>query len=842
MKLRSALVAAIAAVLVAAGVAVAAPGLPGPDAEIDPRRDLCPRPGDFDCYSLPIPAQGYVVAGLAAPAPGQEALYDSLVPAPFEPAADRQVAVSLIKLEIPGDAGTRSEPTPDGYMEGSLALRAVYPPTGEEGWFPLTTPVNDQAQYDSGRAQGIPKQMADITLRSTDAGWDATAVKPGGGPLIYDLSLDLSRPAAGDADAVRSWTRLDDPFWTLVAPWDEPDDDGRDAKRVRFAPVPLTSDEESGLGTLTVTIADAGTPWEGLIAPVTQMPGMFADMEGAVVMTFDTLETGVPDGDSDPGSEPEPEDPTPIEGGVPKPTAEGGIVPVAHGGACAGGGHAGGEWPTYARDLTGNRFQEDEATIGPLQAVSLQPAWTFPLGDIPNIVNSTPVVADGCLYFGTSRGSVSGRFAGNDAGSANESDFEIFALNADTGEPVWQLTVPTMGEGVLGTGVVGSLAVDVAAGIAYAIVSSLDNPYTIAMDHRTGEVIWATLLDDKCGAYSDASPVLYDGLLFAGWNEDLQRDCAHGGYSVLDATTGEVLVKNTPIPQEDFEKGFTGASVWATAAVDTATGFAFVGTSNPNNLTAQHPHTNAIIKIDLNRMRADGTANPDFGLVVDHYEGDKDNVVEMVTGEPFVTPLCTEVRPALGPVTEPTLGDSAFTFDMATCLNGDQDFGASPQLFEIDGRMAVGELQKSGTYHVAWADTMESVWRTRIGALCVICNAGTAATDGDTIYVVGSPPGALFALDAATGAIEWATPVADVLHFQGITLANGVVYTVDSAGSFDAYDAATGIPLLHRPVGLDNGGDFGASFGNLAGSVAVARNTVYVGSGAYVGAYRPATG
>lgn len=50
------------------------------------------------------------------------------------------------------------------------------------------------------------------------------------------------------------------------------------------------------------------------------------------------------------------------------------------------------------------------------------------------------------------------------------------------------------------------------------------------------------------------------------------------------------------------------------------------------------------------------------------------------------------------------------------------------------------------------------------------------------------------------------------------------------------------LPLVHRPVGLDNGGDFGASFGNLAGSVAVARNTVYVGSGAYVGAYRPAIG
>src|SRR3712207_7113483 len=48
-------------------------------------------------------------------------------------------------------------------------------------------------------------------------------------------------------------------------------------------------------------------------------------------------------------------------------------------------------------------------------------------------------VAGGCLYVGTSSGSLSGRFVG--APEDGPANYEIFAFNADTGDPVWRLSV-----------------------------------------------------------------------------------------------------------------------------------------------------------------------------------------------------------------------------------------------------------------------------------------------------------------------------------------------------------------------------------------------------------------
>jgi plastocyanin len=86
-------------------------------------------------------------------------------------------------------------------------------------------------------------------------------------------------------------------------------------------------------------------------------------------------------------------------------------------------------------------------------------------------------------------------------------------------------------------------------------------------------------------------------------------------------------------------------------------------------------------------------------------------------------------------------------------------------------------------------------------------------------------------------------PVADGMHWGNpVSTANGVVYTVGLTGFLDAYDAATGIPLLHHWMGSDlAAGDLAASWGG----VSIARNTVYAAIGmtglpvGTVVAYRP---
>ena len=83
----------------------------------------------------------------------------------------------------------------------------------------------------------------------------------------------------------------------------------------------------------------------------------------------------------------------------------------AQGATCAPAA-AGGEWRSYGHDYANTRHQEQEKTIGPLEAVTLGEAWSHSAtswggsGDFPG----TPVIADGCVFVGSTKGWV---FAAN---------------------------------------------------------------------------------------------------------------------------------------------------------------------------------------------------------------------------------------------------------------------------------------------------------------------------------------------------------------------------------------------------------------------------------------------
>jgi polyvinyl alcohol dehydrogenase (cytochrome) len=166
------------------------------------------------------------------------------------------------------------------------------------------------------------------------------------------------------------------------------------------------------------------------------------------------------------------------------------------------------------------------------------------------------------------------------------------------------------------------------------------------------------------------------------------------------------------------------------------------------------------------------------------------------------------------------------------------DFGSSPNLFRRNGRLAVGEMQKSGVYHVVDAATMAPIWRTVVGAPFTFANGASSATDGTRVYL-DALPGVLSALDTLTGRVLWAASTADAVHFEAITVADGVIYTVDTGGFLDAFDAGTGVQLLKRPLVLDNGADPRAVANYTSASVSVARHTLYVASSGTLLAYEP---
>ena len=469
---------------------------------------------------------------------------------------------------------------------------------------------------------------------------------------------------------------------------------------------------------------------------------------------------------------------------------------------CAPAKRAGGEWRSYGHDAQNTRSQPAEKAIGPMQAMTLAPVWTFSADDAGGSgdFTGTPTIADGCLYVGSNDG-------------------WVFAANADTGKKVWATRLPE------GSGVNSSATVQ--DGRVYVSVARVGTPYVAALDQRTGRVLWQTTLDDQPGSDVYGSPVVFDGVLMIGVSggsaelgDEADRYAFQGSVSFLETGTsprstarpGTVLRKTWTIqaPSAKPKNDYAGAGVWSTPAIDPAAKVAYVGAGNPFRPQAEHAHTDAVLKFDLDRT------SRTFGQVIASYKGTIDEYAPGASELP-----CYDIPGNPAPYYPQGLGQ---------CGDIDLDFGSSPNLFTLpDGRHVVGVGQKSGVYHVMDARTMKPVWKQVVGAPSSVGGiVGSTAIAGGRVYGPITTAGYLWSLDQGSGAHQWLAPVADGVHWGNpVSTANGVVYTVDFRGFLDGYDAATGVPVLHRPLLLGGPAEPTLSWGG----VSIARGTVYASIG-----------
>jgi polyvinyl alcohol dehydrogenase (cytochrome) len=469
---------------------------------------------------------------------------------------------------------------------------------------------------------------------------------------------------------------------------------------------------------------------------------------------------------------------------------------------------AGGDWPSYGHDAANTRTQPAETGFGPTAVSGLTPTWVFSTsstGDETGF-NTTPVVYDGCVFVGSFGGAA-------------------YALDARTGRVVWQrkLEAPHPGSGGV---IVG--APSVVGGTVVFLVDEFAAPYAIALKRSTGAVVWksapfAPPLTSSAvqeGSYANSSAVLANGFIAAGYSPPEGNPTATGGFSLINAKTGEV-VKTTPtIPAAAQAEGYAGGGLWSTPAYDPTTKYLYWGAGNPNSKTKQYRTTDAILKIDVNPSRAT------FGQIVASYEGNVDQYTSELQ-ELSHSPACEASDNPEAP----------YPLDDPICGQLDLDFGAAANLFTTgDGTKVVGDLQKSGVYHVANAKTMGPVWTALVGPSCFACNAASTAFDG-SVEGVATPGGTMFSLDRSSGATNWLSPVGDGTHYQSISAADGVVWTVDGASNLDGFDAASGEPLVRRPLSVDAG----APVTNLTSSgVAIAEHQLFVAAGG--ASYASATG
>ncbi len=440
------------------------------------------------------------------------------------------------------------------------------------------------------------------------------------------------------------------------------------------------------------------------------------------------------------------------------------------------------DWPMFGHDARGTRHNFAEHRLGPDNVDDIEVKWTFPT-DGP--LAGTPAVVNNVVYAADAAGTV-------------------YALSRD-GDLLWRTTlnVPSLITAKIATGPLVTNRTVVIGDLAGQIHG---------LDIDDGELRW-TIRPSNGPLFPDGHPfqqILAAGTMVGKYvafgistNEsliplfipDYPGFTFRGNVVLIDPSDGRLVWQtffvDVPTLQPDGEFGPSGATVWSSPAYDHASKTIFVGTgqnfSQPTTETSD-----ALIALDA----ADGSIKW---------------IAQKMPGDDF------------------NFGPDDFPPGPGETV--DADFGDSPQLYRLNGRLVVAAGQKSGFFHVLDAETGAPVATPKqflahglLGGFHIdsgYANGINYATGNDWPGAfLGLPPegASLFAISADGTEQLWKFDV-DSAILSGVAIANGVVYVQEIDGDFWAVDAETGNALKH----LFTGGS--------ASGAAVSRGQIYLGTG-----------
>ena len=366
--------------------------------------------------------------------------------------------------------------------------------------------------------------------------------------------------------------------------------------------------------------------------------------------------------------------------------------------------------------------------------------------------------------------------------------------------------------------------------------------WTYAIDIVTGELKWKVKIDDHPTATATAQPQYYDGLVLQPVSSleeaaaaDPNYECCtfRGSVVVLDAKRGEVLFKHYTVGAEPSVQarasfpgrrfyGPSGAPVWSTPTVDSATQTMYFSTGDNYSSPADH-NSDAVIAYSLSQRKRLWTR-------------------QVTKGDAWTVSCMSIIN------------------DKGNCPledGPDVDIGTSPALVELGDEKVLVVGQKSGEAWGINADDGTIRWRNRVGRGGVQggINFGLAIDNGkalvpvadfddDELPLADARPG-LYAIDIDSGDLLWESPSDNVCEARGddcdpgisqaITAIPGAVFAGHLDGRLRAYDTTTGKVLWE----FDTWRDFetvsgeigrGGSFSGAAGPLVV-DGMVYASSG-----------
>jgi alcohol dehydrogenase (cytochrome c) len=481
-------------------------------------------------------------------------------------------------------------------------------------------------------------------------------------------------------------------------------------------------------------------------------------------------------------------------------------------------------WLTYHGSYKSYHFSPLDQ-INAANVKDLEVAWTHVPGRSTRGLQSTPLVADGILYY---TGSYS----------------RTFALEAGTGKLLWSY-FPELDDATVARQTHSPYTRGLALGEGRVYVGTVDGRL-IALDAKTGKQLWDTKLVNsaKLTVGFTGAPLYAKGIVVIGsqGGEWPYRGPIFG----VDAKTGEKKWEFLTVAGTEEAKKTWGNDTWRTGGgggwmpgtYDSANNVVWWGTANPAPLydwsgtdfmtSGARPGTNlyttSVIALDIDTGKLkfyhqelphdawdfdsavgefisidrDGKhymVHPNksgFIFVYDRGDGKVQNVWPIVQNYNFVKNI------------DPRTGE----------LIGRKDFAAGKQGDVLCPHISGGVSWNSGSYNPKtglyykigqeWCMTLEVVKTTPVvepqAQLNIGANFKIAPPPSGPIY------GHLDARDPVTGAKKWEVrfpepPMASVLSTGG-----NLVFVPDSRGVVHAYNAETGAELWSHNNGLGHQG------------------------------------
>jgi polyvinyl alcohol dehydrogenase (cytochrome) len=493
------------------------------------------------------------------------------------------------------------------------------------------------------------------------------------------------------------------------------------------------------------------------------------------------------------------------------------------------------QWNGWSTSLTNSRFQDaGSAGLTASDVPKLKLKWAFNLGDVTT-ARSQPAIVGGRVFIATTTGAV-------------------YSLDADTGCTRWGYQAGK-------AGIRSGLTVGEANGTP-AVFFGDTGANIYALNAQTGEPIWKVRPADHFASMATAAPRYYKGVIyqpFASFEEVMGPDpkygcCTFRGSVVaLDAGTGKKIwqtftileaakpMRKNPAGTQQF--GPSGAAVWSTPTIDEQLGVLYVATGDnysdpPSNtsdaILAMQLKTGELLwSKQLTENDAYNTAcgNPqpgncpeakgpdhDFGqppILVNLGDGKRALVIGQKSGMVHgVDPdekgkILWQTRAGEGGALGGSQWGSASDGQNMYVAISDIRMGAVADPKSPQGYRLITDPKKGGGLHALDLKTGKIVWSAKPAA----CDAGRSGCSPAQSAAVSAIPGVVF-----SGAIDG--------HLRAYSAASGeVLWDVDTARVFDTVNGkaahggsldVSGAAVVDGMVFVNSGyGQWGGMPGNV---------------------------